>query len=793
LGFGETAQCISEAQAAVAKALVLDHSLAEAQFALALLKFNYEREWTEAEKAFQRAIKLNPNYAESYEHYCMFLAVMERSDEAVAEGKRAIELAPLALKTSYIAGWGFWFAGQSDLAKEQGHKLLEMEPNFSGGYVHLGVSLWGDGAYQKSLIELETAVKLGGGTDIKMLLGLLYGMVGEREKANQLLTEFQRLDEQGIFTANHQAFIYAGLGEMDRAFVLLEQAAERHEGVLVFLKQFSSLFPEFHNDSRMTDLLNRIGLPTDKTNQTDESLEAQTVMLSTGEVTSEPPAKDLETENAETKPTTEPPTNAKSEIQKPKSKWWLFGLLSLIVFVGGFFGYKYFTPNKQIESIAVMPFVNESGNQDVEYLSDGMTETLINSLSQLPNLSVKARSSVFRYKGKELDPKKIASELNVQAILTGRVVQRGEQLTLSLELIDAQTENLIWSESYNRKQTDLVTLQSEIALDVSSKLKTKLSGANEAKVTKNYTANPEAYKLYLKGRFYWNKRTAESLKQAVEFYKQAIEIDPKYALAYSGLAESYVLFPQFSISLPKDSLPQAKAAALRALELDDSLAEAHTALGEYLNYFEWDRAGAEKEFRRAIELNPNYATAHNWLGIDLLAPTKRFDEAIAELKRAEELDPLSPMIGANLGVAILFTRQYDEAIAQYKRVLSLDPNFAFARFNLGGAFHSKGMYTEAITEYRKSLELSDNPFTKGFLALSLAKSGQRDEAIELLNQLKQESGERYIPSYAVAIVYIGLNEKEEAKTQKRNRQPNRRPMQNPKSKNRNRNGGYSAC
>jgi TolB-like protein/Tfp pilus assembly protein PilF len=437
-------------------------------------------------------------------------------------------------------------------------------------------------------------------------------------------------------------------------------------------------------------------------------------------------------------------------------------LLSLIVFVGGFFGYKYFTPNKQIESIAVMPFVNESGNQDVEYLSDGMTETLINSLSQLPNLSVKARSSVFRYKGKELDPKKIASELNVQAILTGRVVQRGEQLTLSLELIDAQTENLIWSESYNRKQTDLVTLQSEIALDVSSKLKTKLSGANEAKVTKNYTANPEAYKLYLKGRFYWNKRTAESLKQAVEFYKQAIEIDPKYALAYSGLAESYVLFPQFSISLPKDSLPQAKAAALRALELDDSLAEAHTALGEYLNYFEWDRAGAEKEFRRAIELNPNYATAHNWLGIDLLAPTKRFDEAIAELKRAEELDPLSPMIGANLGVAILFTRQYDEAIAQYKRVLSLDPNFAFARFNLGGAFHSKGMYTEAITEYRKSLELSDNPFTKGFLALSLAKSGQRDEAIELLNQLKQESGERYIPSYAVAIVYIGLNEKEEA-------------------------------
>jgi serine/threonine-protein kinase len=363
LGFGETAKCIYEAKAAADKALALDHLSAEAYFALALTKFNYERDWTEAEKAFQRAKELNPNNAENYEHYSIFLAVMERSDEAVAEAKRAIELAPLALSTIYLAGWGLWFAGQSDLAKEQGEKLLEMEPNFSGGHTHLGVNLWGEREYEKSRIALETAVKLGGGNDIRMLLGLLYGMVGEREKAKQLLTEFQRLDEQGIFTANHQAFIYAGLGEMDRAFVLLEKAAERHEGVVVFLKQFSSLFPKFHNDSRMTDLLNRIGLPTDKTNQTDESLEAKTVMLSTGEVTSEPPAKDSETENAETKPTTEPATSAKSEIRKPKSKWWLFGLLSLLVLVGGFFGYKYFTPNKQIESIAVMPFVNEGGQR----------------------------------------------------------------------------------------------------------------------------------------------------------------------------------------------------------------------------------------------------------------------------------------------------------------------------------------------------------------------------------------------------------------------------------------------
>ncbi|MDQ3258430.1 MAG: tetratricopeptide repeat protein, partial [Acidobacteriota bacterium] len=250
-------------------------------------------------------------------------------------------------------------------------------------------------------------------------------------------------------------------------------------------------------------------------------------------------------------------------------------------------------------------------------------------------------------------------------------------------------------------------------------------------------------------------------KQAAEFFRQAIEKDPNYALAYSGLAETYVLFPQFSVASARES-QQAKAMALRALEMDDSLAEAHAALGEWLTYYEYDRVGAEKEFRRAIELNPNYATAHHWLGIDLLTQIKRFDEALAELRRAEQLDPLSPMIGTNIGDTLLLSRRYDEAIAQYKRVLSLDPNFAYARFNLGWGYCVKGMYREAIVELRKSLELSNDPAAIGYLGLSLAKSGRRDEAKKLLNQLNRESAERYVPSFAVALIYIGFNEKEEA-------------------------------
>ena len=452
-----------------------------------------------------------------------------------------------------------------------------------------------------------------------------------------------------------------------------------------------------------------------------------------------------------------------SEITKRK-RGIATGLIVLFLALIGL-GYWLFgdhaAPANQIESIAVMPFVNESGTADVEYLSDGMTETLISSLSQLPNLSVKARSTVFRYKGKEADAKTVGKELNVQAILNGRVVQRGDQLTLSLELVDAMTENVIWSQQYNRRQTDLVTLQSEIARDVSNKLKTKLSGADVANVEKTYTTDPEAYQLYLKGKFFWNKRTGESLKQASEYYRQAIEKDPNYALAYSGLAETYVLFSSYDVAPANDSMPQAKAAALRALEIDDSLAEAHTALGFYLSNYEWDRDASEKEYRRAIELKPNYPTAHHWLGSDL-SNVKRFDDSIAELRLAEELDPLSQIIGTNLADTLVFARRYDEAIAQYKRILVRNPNFEYAHVALSRVYGSAGRYPEAIAETHKALELNNGSSTKGYLGLWLTRSGKRDEALKMLRELKQEATRDYVQGYTFALIYIGLGDKAEA-------------------------------
>ncbi len=415
---------------------------------------------------------------------------------------------------------------------------------------------------------------------------------------------------------------------------------------------------------------------------------------------------------------------------------------------------------KQIESIAVLPFVNEGGNADTEYLSDGMTETLISSLSQIPKLNVKARSSVFRYKGKETDLQKIAQELNVQAILNGRVVQRGDQLILNLELVDVKTENVIWSEQYNRKQADLVLLQTEIARDVSNKLRVKLSDADEQRLAKNYTANPEAYQLYLRGRFYWNKRTAENLKKAIEQFKAAADKDPNYALPYVGLADSYALLEQYTGTPPSETLPQAKAYAELALQIDDSLAEAHTSLG-FVNYNLWQWAEAEKEFKRAIELNPNYPTARHWYYI-YLRDMGRFDEALVEIKRAQELDPLSLVINASLTRAYLLKGDVNSCIEQTKKMIELHPNYAPNHGFLGLAYIKQGRHTEALAEMQKAVELERSSTSLTFLAYANAISGKYLEANAIIMELEGRYAKREALGRDLAAVYAALGKNDQA-------------------------------
>jgi len=436
-------------------------------------------------------------------------------------------------------------------------------------------------------------------------------------------------------------------------------------------------------------------------------------------------------------------------------------LFTGIVALGLYWGARGNDTGGAINSIAVLPFQNRSADADTEYLSDGLAESLIYRLSQLPNLKVSPTSSVMRYKGKEFDAQRIAAELGVQAVMSGRMTQRGENLSISVELIDAANNKVIWGEQYERKMSDLLATQREIATTITEKLQVKLSGEGAKGITKQYTESNEAYQLYLKGRFQWNKRTIESLKQAVEYYNQAIGKDPAFALAYSGLAETYVLFPNYDVASAKDSMPQAKASAMRALELDDSLAEAHTALGWYLATFEYDWAGGEREFRRAIELNPKYATAHQWLG-ELLAQTKRFDEGEAEKKRALEADPLSPVISFNIGWHLFLARRYDDALREFDRTAILYPDFALATTGLCWGYYGKGALDQAIPACRKARELIPDAFNTGYLSLVLGRAGQRDEARKLLDELKNDSLRRNVPAIAIAFAHMGLGQKEAA-------------------------------
>src|SRR5882762_4127366 len=414
---------------------------------------------------------------------------------------------------------------------------------------------------------------------------------------------------------------------------------------------------------------------------------------------------------------------------------------------------------KQIESIAVMPFVNESGNADVEYLSDGMTETLISSLSQLPNLNVKARSSVFRYKGKETNPQTIGKELNVQAILNGRIVQRGDQLTLSLELIDPKTENVIWSDQYDRRQSDLVSLQSEIAKDVSTKLKLRLSGVDEAKVTKTSTANPEAYQAYLKGRYYWNRRTAENIKKAIEQFKAATDRDPNYALAYAGLADCYAVLHEYAGTPTSETAPQAKAYAERALAIDGQLAEPHATLG-LVNENLWQWGEAEKEFKRAIELNPNYPTAYHWYSI-FLKDVGRNDEAAVTIKRAQELDPLSSVIAVNISRLYQLQNNHTASVENSLKLIELDPSFGPAYEYLALSYLKQGKNAEANAAAEKAAELNNRSgIVLGDLGYVYAATGKRAEAIAVIKELEGKYERKEAIGQFIAAAYMGLGEKD---------------------------------
>jgi eukaryotic-like serine/threonine-protein kinase len=452
----------------------------------------------------------------------------------------------------------------------------------------------------------------------------------------------------------------------------------------------------------------------------------------------------------------------------PPQLWWrgktmlgvAAGVLMAVLAGTGLFYRSRMGGGNTVDSVAVLPFVNASGNPDSEYLSDGITESLINSLSTLPRLKVMSRDSAFMFKGKETDAQTVGQKLGVRAVLKGRVMQHGDDLQISAELVDARDNSHIWGQQYSRKASDIFALQSDLAKEMTSMLRMRLTGDDEKRMAKSYTANPEAYQDYLKGRYWWNKTSKEGFDRAIEYYQQALVKDPNYALAYAGLADCYSFLSILSIVPPKEAYPKAKEAALRALEIDDTLAEAHSSLAYIEAVNDWDWSGAEREFKRAIELNPNYAGSHQGYGV-ALALTGRLSEAMAEEKRALQLDPLSVLINGSVALIHYEARQYDQAIEQERKTLDLDPNYLIAYIGLGLAYVQKSMHQESIAELEKAGAVSGgNASALSNVGYAYAMAGRRVEAQKVLDKLNERSKDGYVPAGARARIYAGLGDKD---------------------------------
>ncbi len=693
-------ESLPKAKAAADRALQLDESLAEAHTSSALI-YQHLWRWAEAEAEYKRAISLNPNYPTAHHWFATYFRTKRQFNDDMREMKRALELDPLSPIIGANVAWVYVLKNDLTSAIEQSKRIIELDPSFPPVHDGLGWAYLKQRQYEDAIAEFQKAVELSGRSSLFLSdLGYCYAVIGRRAEAFLALKELEERYARRESIGRYVAGVYAGLGERDQAFAWLEKDFQQRSGQFEYITFWFS-FEDLRRDPRYADFVHRMGL-----------------QASVSDKSSYLPS-----------------------IEKPKAEASL----------------------KWQNSIAVLPFKNISSDKEQEYFCDGMTEQLITNLTNLPNVKVIARTSVMQFKNTNKTVPQIANELGVAHVLEGSVRKSGNKIRVTAQLIKADDGFHLWAKDYDRQLKDIFAVQDDVSNAIVEALKINLTSGQKSTITKRYTGNVDAYNLYLRGRYYWNKWTEDGFKKSVEYYQLAIEKDPTYALAYAGLAISYERMGYYGYLSPKDAWQRAKAAVMKAVEIDNKLAVAHAALARMQMSYDWNWLEAEREFRRAIELDPGYADAHADYAI-YLDVLRRLPEALEVIKKAQELDPLSLIINTDLGLILWGAHEHDQAIQQLLKTLELDPTYSQAYNILGNVYLDKKMYKEAVAAMQKAVTYSsgDPMYHLAFLGHANAVAGQRKEALSILDSLKNQSKQRYVSAFYMALIYTGLGENQQA-------------------------------
>ncbi|HEX8175792.1 MAG TPA: protein kinase [Pyrinomonadaceae bacterium] len=736
-GMVQPVEAYAKAREAALRALELDPDLGEAYAALGLLAQS-QWHWAESERLYQKALELSPNYSLAHEWYGSMLTGTGRFEEGMRQIWLAEESEPLSPRAMTMTAWGLYQARHFDEAAAKAQQIIDMDRNFPQGHIQLGNCLEQMGRAEEAVAAVEKGIRLMPDSTLPQY-GLCYALVaaGREREAREVLNEMKKRAAEGYVKPYFMALTYAALDEREAAFELLEEAANERDHWLLWLGTEPKLDP-LRSDSRFKELFrqtkNPLSLPRE------------------GGVVTEAVTGDA--------PSGAGPTHARVPMRLERRRLGALIALSVLALAAVVAAIGYLAlrtqPARQVTAIAILPFTNATGSSEFDYLGDGITESLIDGLSQLPDMKVIARSSSFRYKGKEVNAQEVAKALGTGAFVRGRIVRSDQQLQVSVELFGADGQQL-WGSQYSGGMQDMARVQAEISRDLAQALTPRMTAEQRQKFAKPETANPQSYHSLLKGRFYWNKGGAENWKRAVEQYEQAVAADPAYAHAYAELSGTYRLLAIAESSGAKEHWLKAEQMGQKALELDPSNSEAHASLGR-LKFDGWNWSGATEDLKRAVELNPNHSRARSWYA-RCLSILGRHEEAIAEARLARELDPLSALANAALGEVLRAARRYNEAIDLIRQ--TMDNGGTLTHLHLGYNYMGLGNYEEAATEFQEATKLGLNtPSIQIYLAIAYAKQGERERAEAIIEQVQKSAGQS--PPLEMAALYDAMGMRDKA-------------------------------